>query len=86
MIMLDSIKSFLIEEGFDIVIEKENNIKFVCFFGYTVTIHIVDSVICYSRSLGTEKEFIAQRYKLESYDDFLFIVTKSMRSPMFQIS
>jgi hypothetical protein len=84
--MLDSIKSFLINEGFDIVKEKNNNIKFVGFFGYTVTIQIIDSVIYFERSLGTKKEYIAQRYKLESYDDFLYIVTKSMRSPMFQIS
>ena len=84
--MQDSIKSFLINEGFDIVKEKNNNIKFVGFFGYTVTIQIIDSVIYFERSLGTKKEYIAQRYKLESYDDFLYIVTKSMRSPMFQIS
>ena len=84
--MLDSIKSFLINEGFDIVKEKNNNIKFVGFFGYTVTIQIIDSVIYFERSFGTKKEYIAQRYKLESYDDFLYIVTKSMRSPMFQIS
>ena len=84
--MLDSIKSFLINEGFDIVKEENNNIKFVGFFGYTVTIQIIDSVIYFERSLGTKKEYIAQRYKLESYDDFLYIVTKSMRSPMFQIS
>ena len=84
--MLDSIKSFLINEGFDIVKEKNNNIKFVGFFGYTVTIQIIDSVMYFERSLGTKKEYIAQRYKLESYDDFLYIVTKSMRSPMFQIS
>ena len=84
--MLDSIKSFLINEWFDIVKEKNNNIKFVGFFGYTVTIQIIDSVIYFERSLGTKKEYIAQRYKLESYDDFLYIVTKSMRSPMFQIS
>ena len=84
--MLDSIKSFLINKGFDIVKEKNNNIKFVGFFGYTVTIQIIDSVIYFERSLGTKKEYIAQRYKLESYDDFLYIVTKSMRSPMFQIS
>ncbi len=84
--MLDSIKSFLINEGFDIVKEENNNIKFVGFFGYTVTIQIIDSVIYFERSFGTKKEYIAQRYKLESYDDFLYIVTKSMRSPMFQIS
>lgn len=84
--MLDSIKSFLINEGFDIVKEENNNIKFVGFFGYTVTIQIIDSVIYFERTLGTKKEYIAQRYKLESYDDFLYIVTKSMRSPMFQIS
>ena len=48
--MLDSIKSFLINEGFDIVKEKEDNIKFVGFFGFTVSIHIVDSVICFERS------------------------------------
>ena len=83
--MLDSIKSFLINEGFDIVKEENNNIKFVGFFGYTVTIQIIDSVIYFERSFGTKKEYIAQRYKLESYDDFLYIVTKSMRSPMFQI-
>ena len=84
--MLDSIKSFLINEGLDIVKEENNNIKFVGFFGYTVTIQIIDSVIYFERSFGTKKEYIAQRYKLESYDDFLYIVTKSMRSPMFQIS
>ena len=84
--MLDSIKSFLINEGFDIVKEENNNIKFVGFFGYIVTIQIIDSVIYFERSFGTKKEYIAQRYKLESYDDFLYIVTKSMRSPMFQIS
>ena len=84
--MLDSIKSFLINEGFDIVKEENNNIKFVGFFGYTVTIQIIDSVIYFERSFGTKKEYIAQRYKLVSYDDFLYIVTKSMRSPMFQIS
>ncbi|KVV16249.1 hypothetical protein [Flavobacterium sp. TAB 87] len=84
--MLDSIKSFLIDEGFSIVKEKENNIKFVGFFGFTVTIQIIDSVIYFERSLGTEREYIAQRYKLESYEDFLYIVTKSMRSPMFQIT
>ena len=83
--MLDSIKSFLINEGFDIVKEENNNIKFVGFFGYTVTIQIIDSVIYFERSFGNKKEYIAQRYKLESYDDFLYIVTKSMRSPMFQI-
>ena len=84
--MLDSIKSFLINEGFDIVKEKNNNIKFVGFFGYTVTIQIIDSVMYFERSLGTKKDYIAQRYKLERYDDFVYIVTKSMRSPMFQIS
>ena len=43
--MLDLIKIFLTDNGFDIVKEKDNNIKFVGFFGYTVTIHIIDSII-----------------------------------------
>ena len=84
--MLDLIKIFLTDKGFDIVKEKDNNIKFVGFFGYTVTIQIIDSIIYFERSLGTKKEYIAQRYKIDSYDEFIFIVTKSMRSPMFQIS
>ena len=82
--MIKKIKKFLKKEGFDIVSEKENDIKFVGFFGYRVTIHIVDSVICFTQSLGTVTEYIAQDYKLERYKDFKFIVTKSQLSPMFK--
>jgi hypothetical protein len=83
--MIKKIKKFLKKEGFDIVSEKEGDIKFVRFFGHRVTIHIVDSVFCFTRSSGTVTEYIAQDYKLENYKDFKFIVRKSQLSPMFKL-
>jgi hypothetical protein len=85
--MLDKIKNYLLEKGFKINSEDKETISLSINDSVAIfTIVFSEQTITFSYMFNNKKRTIADRYKIETFDEFVFLITKSMRSPIFQIT